>query len=153
MQYEDLVKALCESQHKAIQMIAEAQRMKDEINTEMGNNQNDYEIAMIPFGAYEMMQERFAKEEKDMREGFQAESDAFQKEKSEMRNDFKKNIRNVCIGFVSIIIALLLAFGWFLWNYDVATYEQDGNGMNNIVGNHSEQGDLDYGATAKSNQQ
>ncbi len=113
--------------------------MKEKVAEEMGKDMNDVSsVQMIPLAAYEMAQERNENEKNRMR-------DDFQKEKSEMRDHYKKIIGWVCTALTVLIVGFFGVLIWFFSNYEVFGVSQDGNGLNNYAYG-TEQGDVIYGA-------
>lgn len=89
-------------------------------------NENEKEVTLIPYGVLELMQDRYTQEKLEM----------------------MKHYRTIIAWLIGIIALIMIAiFGsavWFLTNYDISTYSQDGNGFNNFIGDCAVQGDLEY---------
>ena len=95
-----------------------------------------YEDREVPLAAYELQLERHLEEKKDL-------LDRHELEKDKMR----KQYRTIVGWLAGVLIALLIGvFGtaiWFMNTYDIMSYSQDGNGLNNIA-NRTTQGDVIY---------
>lgn len=90
-------------------------------------------VAMIPIGILEMHEDRFAEE------------------KRRIRNHYRNIIIWICIVFLVYIFLTFGAASYVLYNYEFASYSQDGNGINNILGRQAQQGDINYGAKTEDN--
>lgn len=67
-------------------------------------------------------------------------------ERKEARMDKQDKTIKMLIGVIlSIILIVVGSIVWFFSNFDFITYEQDGNGINNIA-NNTTQGDVINGA-------
>ena len=126
---EEILKKANETQENAAKVIMEVQKMKESVSAQSGVQIDDSEkTIMIPYSALEM------------------EADRHDAEKDKMRKHYKSIIMWISVAFVTFV---LLVFGsiWYLFaNYDFTTYSQDGNGINNYLGENAQQGDLNYGA-------
>ena len=103
--------------------IYELERLK--MNENESKRITSHESVMIPLAAYEMQLERF-----DV-------------EKDKKRKHYKTLVMFVTIPLVTLIIAIFATVIWFFSNYDFASYNQDGDGINNYL-NSSSQGDVRY---------
>ena len=66
----------------------------------------------------------------------------------------ERTIKRQWIVIILLICLLLGAFGLFVWyesQFETITYEQDGEGINNV--NYGEQGDLNNGAESQNQAQ
>lgn len=119
--------------------IAEMERLnmdENKINETM--NESQHKGVYVPLAAYEMQQERFFEERKDL-------MDRAESEKDKMRKHYKHLVMFITIPFAIFIVGIFVFCIWFFTNYDLATYEQDGDGLNNIA-NKTTQGNVTYGA-------
>lgn len=102
--------------------------------------------AVISFASYELQMERAEYERENL-------MDRHEHEKDKLCKHYHKIIAWISGITIAFILGLFVTVIWFFSTYEFASYEQDGNGMNNMVGNHSEQGDVNYGATPETYQQ
>lgn len=102
--------------------------------------------AVISFASYELQMERAEYERENL-------MDRFEREKDKLCKRYHKIIAWISSITIAFILVLFVTVIWFFSTYEFTSYEQDGNGMNNMVGNHSEQGDVNYGATPETYQQ
>src|SRR5699024_8492232 len=120
--------------------IAEMERLNmDENKANETMNESQHKGVYVPLAAYEIQQERFFEERKDLMDRVEAE-------KEKMRKHYKHIIMLIAIPFAALIIALFGTVVWFFNNYDFASYQQDGDGVNNYL-NGSSQGDVTYEPT------
>lgn len=66
----------------------------------------------------------------------------------------ERTIKRQWIAIILLICLLFGAFGLFVWHesqFETITYEQDGEGINNV--NYGEQGDLNNGAESQNQAQ
>lgn len=138
--YREIENALAILLMETESKIAEMERLnmdENKINETM--NESQHKGIYVPLAAYEMQQERFFEERKDLMDRAEAEKD-------KIRKHYKHIIMLIVIPFAALIIALFGTVVWFFNNYDFASYQQDGDGINNYL-NGSSQGDVTYEPT------
>lgn len=133
--------------------IAEMERLnmdENKINETM--NESQHKGVYVPLAAYEMQQERFFEERKDLMDRAESEKDKIRKEvdklieeKDKMRKHYRRIIIAVSTPLALMIIGIFAAVFYFMANYEIATVSQDAIGFNNYV-NRSSQVDVAYGA-------
>lgn len=129
---DEIVKQYRMLENSAATMLMEIERKIYELERLKMNETESKEtikrdVVMIPFAAYEAQLERF------------------DEEKEKMRKHYKHLVMFITIPFAIFIVVIFVFFIWFFTNYDLATYEQDGDGLNNIA-NKTTQGNVTYGA-------
>lgn len=139
-QYRQIENALALLLMQTQAKIAEMERLNmDENKTNDVMSDSQRKGIQVPFAAYETQAERFQQEK-------QALLDRFDAEKDKMRKHYKHIVMLIAIPFAAFIIALFGTVIWFFNNYDFASYQQDGDGINNYL-NGSSQGDMTYEPT------
>lgn len=124
--------------------IAEMERLNmDENKANETMNESQHKGVYVPLAAYEVQQERFFEERKDLMDRAEAEKD-------KMRKHYKHIIMLIAIPFIVFLVGVFGSVVWFLNNYDFATYEQDGDGLNNMA-NKTSQGDVTYESAPSDN--
>lgn len=133
--------------------IAEMERLNmDENKINDTANESQHKGVYVPLAAYEMQQERFFEERKDMMDRAEAEKDKIRKEvdklieeKDKMRKHYRRIIVAVSTPLALMIIGIFAVVFYFMANYEIATVSQDSAAFNNYV-NRSSQVDVAYGA-------
>lgn len=124
---KDVIKKATETQLNAIQVIMEAQRMKDAVANEIGEKAEKVgENVMIPYAAFEM------------------QADRHDAEKDKIRKGYRRIITGICVSFTLAIALIIGTIFYVASNYEFASYSQDGNGINNYLSESAKQGDLTY---------
>lgn len=125
--------------------IAEMERLnmdENKINETM--NESQHKGIYVPLAAYEMQQERFFDERKDLMDRAEAEKD-------KMRKHYRRIIIAVSTPLALMIIGIFAIAFYFMANFEVATLSQDGDGLNNFV-NRSSSVEVNYGAEDNNDQ-
>lgn len=111
--------------------IAEMERLNmDENKTDETMNESQHKGVYVPLAAYEIQQERFFDERKDLMDRAEAEKD-------KMRKHYRRIIIAVSTPLAIMIIGIFAAVFYFMANFEVATLSQDGDGLNNFVNRSS----------------
>lgn len=138
--YREIENALAILLMETESKIAEMERLNmDENKINDTANESQHKGIYVPLAAYEMQQERFFEERKDLMDRAEAEKD-------KMRKHYKHIVTLIVIPFAALIIALFGTVVWFFNHYDFASYQQDGDGINSYL-NGSSQGDVTYEPT------
>lgn len=125
--------------------IAEMERLNmDENKTDETMNESQHKGVYVPLAAYEIQQERFFDERKDLMDRAEAEKD-------KMRKHYRRIIIAVSTPLAIMIIGIFAAVFYFMANFEVATLSQDGDGLNNFV-NRSSSVEVNYGAEDNNDQ-
>lgn len=132
--------------HKKITEMEKLKMNETEMKKETSGLHNDI---YVPFAAYEMQEERHhesfeAQEARNMEER-QKLMDRHDAELDKLRKHYQHLVMFITIPFAAFVVAAFVFAAWFVNSYDLATYEQDGDGLNNIA-NKTTQGDVTYGA-------
>lgn len=125
--------------------IAEMERLNmDENKANETMNESQHKGVYVPLAAYEIQQERFFDERKDLMDRAEAEKD-------KMRKHYRRIIVAVSTPLAIMIIGIFAAVFYFMANFEVATLSQDGDGLNNFV-NRSSSVEVNYGAEDNNDQ-
>lgn len=139
---------------KALSQLSEIRRKIQEVSGMDIENMNELDVAQIPFAAYEMQLERSKEEKEAIEERHLKEKEQIHNrheiEKEKMRKHYRNLILWIAIPFLTFIVAVFGTVAWFFSNYDIMSYTQDGNGLNNIA-NKTTQGDVIYEPTPENN--
>lgn len=129
----------------ALMQVAETkQKLLEEYNMMEINNENSSGVEIkIPFAAYETQLERFQEEKRELQ-------DRYDQEKESMRKHYRNLVKWISISFVAFILCVFGTVFWLFYNFDFATYTQDGDGLNNMA-NKTTQGDVMYEPTSANN--
>lgn len=120
------------------------QKLLEEYNMMEMNNENPSGVEIkIPFAAYETQLERFQEEKRELQ-------DCYDREKEAMRKHYRNLVKWISISFVAFILCVFGTVFWLFYNFDFATYTQDGDGLNNMA-NRTTQGDVMYEPTSANN--
>ena len=90
----------------------------------------------IPYAAFEEQAIRFQEEKQQLMQFHKEEKDA-------MREHYRNIVKWVSVSLIAFIIAVFGTVIWFFNNYDLASWTQDGDGINNYA-YETTQGDLHY---------
>lgn len=130
--------------HKKITEMEKLKMNETEMKKETSGLHNDI---YVPFAAYEMQEERhhesFEAQEARHIEEKEKLMDRHDAELDKVRKHYKNIVMFITIPFATLIIAIFATVIWFFSNYDFASYNQDGDGINNYL-NSSSQGDVRY---------
>lgn len=119
--------------------IAEMERLNmDENKINDTANESQHKGIYVPLAAYEIQQERFFEERKDL-------MDRAESEKDKMRKHYRKIVFAVSVPLALMIIGIFAVVFYFMANYEIATVSQDSAEFNNYV-NRSSRVDVAYGA-------
>lgn len=120
------------------------QKLLEEYNMMEMKNENPSGVEIkIPFAAYETQLERFQEEKRELQ-------DRYDREKEAMRKHYRNLVKWISISFVAFILCVFGTVFWLFYNFDFATYTQDGDGLNNMA-NRTTQGDVMYEPTSANN--
>lgn len=127
-----------------MQVVETKQKLLEEYNMMEMNNENPSGVEIkIPFAAYETQLERFQEEKRELQ-------DRYDREKESMRKHYRNLVKWISISFVAFILCVFGTVFWLFYNFDFATYTQDGDGLNNMA-NRTTQGDVMYEPTSANN--
>lgn len=120
------------------------QKLLEEYNMMEMKNENPSGVEIkIPFAAYETQLERFQEEKRELK-------DRYDREKEAMRKHYRNLVKWISISFAAFILCVFGTVFWLFYNFDFATYTQDGDGLNNMA-NRTTQGDVMYEPTSANN--
>lgn len=137
--YREIENALAILLMETESKIAEMERLNmDENKINDTANESQHKGIYVPLAAYEMQQERFFEERKDLMDRAEAEKD-------KMRKHYRKIVFAVSMPLALMIIGIFAVVFYFMANYEIATVPQDSAEFNNYV-NRSSQVDVAYGA-------
>lgn len=130
--------------HKKITEMEKLKMNETEMKKETSGLHNDI---YVPFAAYEMQEERHhesfeAQEARNMEER-QKLMDRHDAELDKVRKHYQHLVMFITIPFAVFVAAAFMFAAWFVSSYDFASYNQDGDGINNYL-NSSSQGDVTY---------
>ena len=157
--YREIENALAILLMETESKIAEMERLNmDENKISDTANESQHKGVYVPLAAYEMQQERFFDERKDLMDRAEAEKDKIRKEvdklieeKDKMRKHYRRIIIAVSTPLAIMIIGIFAAVFYFMANFEVAALSQDGDGLNNFV-NRSSSVEVNYGAEDNNDQ-
>lgn len=136
---------------KALSQLSEIRRKIQEVSGMDIENMNEWDVAQIPFAAYEMQLERNLEEKKEIEERHIKEkeniNERHEREKDKMRKHYRNLILWIAIPFLTFIVAVFGTIAWFFSNYDIMSYAQDSTyGNANFIGNDGDitNGEADY---------
>ena len=137
--YREIENALAILLMETESKIAEMERLNmDENKANETMNESQHKGVYVPLAAYEIQQERFFDERKDL-------MDRAESEKDKMRKHYRKIVFAVSMPLALMIIGIFAVVFYFMANYEIATVSQDSAEFNNYV-NRSSQVDVAYGA-------
>ena len=137
--YREIENALAILLMETESKIAEMERLNmDENKINDTANESQHKGVYVPLAAYEIQQERFFDERKDLMDRAEAEKD-------KMRKHYRKIVFAVSMPLAIMIIGIFAVVFYFMANYEIATVSQDSAEFNNYV-NRSSQVDVAYGA-------
>ena len=141
---ERIIAVMLMEVHEKITEMEKLKRNETEMKKETSGLHNDI---YVPFAAYEMQEERHhesfeAQEARNMEER-QKLMDRHDAELDKVRKHYKNIVMFITIPFATLIVAIFATVIWFFGSYDFASYNQDGDGINNYL-NSSSQGDVTY---------
>lgn len=143
--YREIENALAILLMETESKIAEMERLNmDENKANETMNESQHKGVYVPLAAYEIQQERFFDERKDLMDRAEAEKD-------KMRKHYRRIIVAVSTPLAIMIIGIFAAVFYFMANFEVATLSQDGDGLNNFV-NRSSSVEVNYGAEDNNDQ-
>ena len=118
--YEDFLRKIDETQQNAVNVIMEAQKMKEAVeknSEEKLKDKKDCGMVMIPYAALEMSNDRH------------------DEEKEKIRKHYRAIIIAICSVFVACVIGFVSLIFYFFNNYDFCEYHQDvESGNANYIG-------------------
>lgn len=147
-----MLQQLRQCEKEVAESLVQVSNLKMKISEAIGmDEKDDFNIAQVPFAAYEMQLERNLEEKKEIEERHLKEKeqihDRHEKEKDKMRKHYRNIILWIAIPFLTFIVAVFATVAWFLNTYDIMTYTQDATyGNANFIGNDGDitNGEADY---------
>lgn len=148
----DILKQVAKCENDLSDMFLRLYDLRQKIHFLGGIEMEQTKETKVPLVAQEMILDRLL-EERTESEKIHAE------ERKEMRESHKKELENtvkhcktivkwVCGAFLAFVFLVFAGVIWFFSNYELASYTQDGDGLNNMA-NYTTQGDVTYGAEAE----
>lgn len=136
-----MLQQLRQCEKEVAESLVQVSNLKMKISEAIGmDEKDDFNIAQVPFAAYEMQLERNLEEKKEIEERHLKEKeqihDRYEKEKDKMRKHYRNIILWIAIPFLTFIVAVFGTVAWFFSNYDIMSYTQDvsaGNYGNAII--------------------
>ncbi len=104
------------------------------------------EVAQVPFNMYDGLRYEYEDRLETQRKEFYEQLEKEKKDKDKSVKHWKQACIAVSIALIVFLASLFGTVGYVLYNYDFVSYEQDGNGFNNM--NTGQQGDVDFGASS-----
>lgn len=134
-QYREIERIIAVMLMEVHEKITEMENLKMNEN-EIKETNDMHDGIYVPFAAYEIQEERHKEEKEKLMNRHDAEMD-------KVRKHYKNIVMFITIPFATLIVAIFATVIWFFSSYDFASYNQDGDGINNYL-NSSSQGDVTY---------